>query len=99
MEGASHHYPALKTSVACLKTPSPRLLETKVGYALYHANARLVRIVPDDVHPNMWRMLWPDGRLSDMANLSRIKDAAAVICEREAPGKDRLRFHWKREAA
>jgi hypothetical protein len=32
-------------------------------------------------------MLWPDGRLSDLANLSRIKDAAVTILERGPPGK------------
>jgi hypothetical protein len=66
-------------------------------YALYSRNSKkpLVRVVPDDRWPGMWRMIWPDGQQSDMANLSRIKDAAVDICQRSAPGKDRLRFHWK----
>ncbi len=29
----------------------------------------------------MWRVQWPDGRLSDMTNLTRAKDAAACFME------------------
>ena len=29
----------------------------------------------------MWRVRWPDGRLSDMVNLSRAKDAIAAFIE------------------
>jgi hypothetical protein len=29
----------------------------------------------------MWRVRWPDGRLSDMTNLSRAKDAVACFIE------------------
>jgi hypothetical protein len=41
----------------------------------------------------MWRMVWPDGRLSDMANLTRIKDAAVAICAASPPERDRQRLH------
>lgn len=66
-------------------------------FALHYGQAKapLVRVVPDLVYPQMWRMDWPDGRLSDLGNLSRIKDAAAVICERGPPRRDPQRFHWK----
>jgi hypothetical protein len=69
------------------------------GYALHYGNAQatMVRVVPDDQWPRMWRMIWPDGQLSDMANLSRIRDAAAVICERGPPARNRRSFHWKIE--
>jgi hypothetical protein len=33
------------------------------------------RIVPDEKWPGMFRIRRPDGTLSDMANLARIKDA------------------------
>jgi hypothetical protein len=37
-------------------------------------------IVPDEKYPGMWRFrLLPDGRLSDMVNLSRVKDAARTV--------------------
>jgi len=35
------------------------------------------KIVPDSKYPNMYRIVLPDGRLSDMLNLSRAKDASA----------------------
>jgi hypothetical protein len=30
-------------------------------------------------HPDLWRIAWPDGHLSDIVNLSRAKDAAFSI--------------------
>ena len=39
--------------------------------------------VPDAAHPGMWRVRWPDGRLSDMTNLTRAKDAVACFVESE----------------
>jgi hypothetical protein len=65
--------------------------------ALYYgaASTPLVCIVPDAIYHGMWRMLWPDGRVSDLANLSRIKEAALVLCERGPPRRDAPRLHWK----
>jgi hypothetical protein len=70
----------------------------RLGYALHYGNdpAPLVHVVPDDRLPGMWRMVWPDGRLFDLANLFRIKDAAVAICERGRPARNRRRFRWKR---
>jgi len=31
----------------------------------------------------MWRVRWPDGRLSDITNLTRAKDAVACFMETE----------------
>ena len=59
------------------------------------ARTPLVRVVPDAVYPNMWRMVWPGGRVSDLVNISRIKDAAAAICERGPPARDPRCFHWE----
>ena len=56
----------------------------------------MVRVVPDAKYPNMFRMLWPDGALSDMANLTRIKDAASFICAKGPPERNGRRFAWKR---
>jgi hypothetical protein len=36
----------------------------------------LLQIVPDGRYPNMWRFKLPSGRLSEMANRTRAKDAA-----------------------
>jgi hypothetical protein len=34
-------------------------------------------------HPGMWRVRWPDGRLSDITNLTRAKGADASFMETE----------------
>jgi hypothetical protein len=46
----------------------------------------------------MWRVRWPDGRLSDMTNLTRAKDAITCFIEteerrqrgRQSPSEGRL---------
>jgi hypothetical protein len=91
MEGASTHCPALETPVTALETPPAAPLALHYGSSL----APMVSVVPDDRWPGMWRMLWPSGDLSDMANLARIKDAAMEICDRGPPRRDRRRFNWK----
>jgi hypothetical protein len=40
-------------------------------------------IVPDEKYPQMWRVKYPDGRLSDMVNRTRAKDAAMAMLDRE----------------
>jgi hypothetical protein len=54
------------------------------GLVLYYGRARraLVRIVPDATWAGMFRARLPDGQISDMANLPRIKDAAFAIALR-----------------
>ena len=42
------------------------------------------KIIPDETYQSIWRVRWPDGKLSDMANLTRAKDAAACFMESEA---------------
>jgi hypothetical protein len=44
---------------------------------------RRPKVVPDSAHRGMWRVRWPDGRLSDMTNLTRAKDAVACFMETE----------------
>jgi hypothetical protein len=39
----------------------------------------LARVVPDKQYHGMWRIRTPDGRLSDMVNLSRAQDAATAM--------------------
>lgn len=45
--------------------------------------ARRPEALPDGTHPGMWRVRWPDGRLSDITNLSRAKDAITSFMESE----------------
>jgi hypothetical protein len=40
---------------------------------------KLLRVVPDQKYPGMWRVERPDGSLTDMANCSWAKDAATAI--------------------
>jgi hypothetical protein len=59
---------------------------------------RKPKVVPDAAHSGMWRVRWPDGRLSDMTNLTRAKDAVACFIEtkerrqrgRHSPSEGRL---------
>jgi hypothetical protein len=61
-------------------------------------SSRRPKLVPDATHPGMWRVRWPDGRLSDMTNLTRAKDAVACFIEtaerrrrgRHSPSEGRL---------
>jgi hypothetical protein len=36
----------------------------------------------------MWRIRWPDGALSDMGNITRVKDAAFVMVQKGPPARD-----------
>jgi hypothetical protein len=44
---------------------------------------RRPKLVPDATHRGMWRVRWPDSRVSDMTNLTRAKDAVACFIESE----------------
>ena len=46
------------------------------GDDLYYAHRKILRIVRDQKYSNMWRIEFPDGKLSDMVNRTRAKDAA-----------------------
>src|SRR5262249_19117175 len=59
-----------------------------------HTRTPLALVIPDFDWPDMWRIAWPDGRLSDPVNLPRAKDAAEAISERGPPARSRRLFHW-----
>ena len=42
---------------------------------------KTARLIPDAVYPGMCRVRWPDGRVSDMVNLTRANDAIACYGE------------------
>lgn len=95
-----NHRLVLETRLPPTRGPLAALLDetdTRRHYALHygHARAPMVRVMPDDHWPGMWRMVWPGGEVSDMGNLARVKDAAADICDRGPPRRDRRRFRWK----
>ena len=50
------------------------------------------RVISDETYPRVYRVRWPDGKLSDMANLSRANDAAIRFnesMERELRGRQK----------
>jgi hypothetical protein len=49
------------------------------AWVVRNGGTELVRVVPDEKYPGMWRVRSPDGRLSDMANITWAKDAAATM--------------------
>jgi hypothetical protein len=58
--------------------PSSRLSWRAAGDGFVcHLGGRgpLLRLMPDQTYPDMWRIVFPDGRVSDMTNLTRAKDA------------------------
>jgi hypothetical protein len=65
-------------------------------WSLHYGGARLVRVVSDKRWRGMWRLAWADGRTSDLSNLTRIRDAAEVICQRGPPHRDPQLFRWQR---
>jgi hypothetical protein len=67
------------------------------AFALHYGHARmpLALVVPDTRWASMWRIHWPDSRVSDMVNLARAKDAAAAIAVRGLPARNPQRLHWK----
>ena len=44
-----------------------------------HLGTQLVAAIVEAERPKMYRIKTPDGRLSDMVNLSRAKDAALTL--------------------
>jgi hypothetical protein len=68
------------------------------GTDLLHNGKPVASIVPDAVHAGMWRVRLPDAPLSDMANRTRAKDAAACLVaaglnsRKPVPGPAVVRF-------
>ena len=77
------------------KPPYNLLQAPRWSLHLCYGKTALVQVVPNELYPNMYRLAWPSGEISDLANLSRIKDAAAAICERGPPHRDAKLLLWK----
>ena len=78
-----------------MRAPSTSPVAVRHGLHYGQAQTPLVRVEPDSVCPGMWRVVWPDGRVSDMVNLARAKDAAMTLAERGPPARNPQRFHWR----
>ena len=53
------------------------------GPRLYIGTKTVAVIVPDTIYADMWRVRRADGSLSDMANLTRARDAAIAMVLRD----------------
>jgi hypothetical protein len=62
--------------------PPPRrgIIMPTLSLHLGNKHAPLAHVIPDGQWPNMWRIRWADGEVSDMVNFARAKDAAVTIC-------------------
>jgi hypothetical protein len=58
--------------------PVPKKLETLTGRAAKQLPHGVVR---DERHPTMYRVVRPNGSLSDMVNLTRAKDALRCLID------------------
>ena len=58
---------------------SPERLNWKGNRLMIDRKWSGASIVPDQKWPNMWRIEYPTGKLSDMVNKARAKDAATRI--------------------
>jgi hypothetical protein len=92
---------ARKSGNATAETSKPHTHQAQASlrvdrYTLHHGNTPepLATIIPDVVHPGMYRV-WANGQLSDLANLTRAKDAAFLIAQRGPPHRGRNGLHWQ----
>ena len=58
------------------------------GTRLYFNEKIIARIIADETCPKMWRVVRPDGSLSDMANITRARDAALAQGLRDLNAKE-----------
>jgi hypothetical protein len=55
--------------------------EQKSGRACLQMNFGGYTVVPDSDWPKMYRVCKPDGRLTDMVDLTRARDAARTLAQ------------------
>src|SRR5262249_991041 len=58
------------------------------GSRLYLNGKIVARIIADETYQKMWRVVGPDGSLSDMANVARARDAALTQALRDLNAKE-----------
>jgi len=64
-------------------------------HRLYDGNRSTgIVVAPDHQHPSLYRIHWPDREPSDVANLTRCKDAACAWATRT--GSKGKGLNWKR---
>ena len=89
-QGATNRRSKNNVPAAALDPSSPSVLEHFHRDAVWQGNRLVFRrrvvatVVPDRQWPSMWRARLPSGLVSDLANLSRAKDAARTLAYQEA---------------
>jgi hypothetical protein len=53
-----------------------------------------IRIIPVPEYPGMYRVRWPDGRLSPMGNITRAKEAAIMYAHAAGLANSRSNGKW-----
>jgi hypothetical protein len=71
--------------------PPPPVVQTAAHQAALASNNSFAltstpHLVQDQRFPNMWRIAFPNGRLSIMVNITRAKEALALIKRRSRRG-------------
>jgi hypothetical protein len=78
-----------RTGKCGLSSQKTLLTQTACRWSLHYGNntRAIATVVPDIdwLDSSIYRIHWPDGWVSDLGNLSRIKDAAEVLAERGPP--------------
>lgn len=64
---------------------------------LFYGKRQVCEVVPDEEYSAMWRVAWPGGAISDMANIARAKDAAMIEVRTRGliPHPTKGALHWK----
>jgi non-ribosomal peptide synthetase component E (peptide arylation enzyme) len=74
-----------------------RWVRDGADWILVSGRHRVGRVIPDRHHRGMWRSRMLDGSLSDMANVTRAKEAVWIVAERELEYAEQIKR--KRRAA
>ena len=86
----------LSTVGCCIEIERHEMLRWKrdaTGWRLFGGKRSFGRVVPDQKWPGMWRVVLHNGRLSDMANLSRARNSVMAMADRE------LEYEARKQAA
>jgi len=65
------------------RTAKPSWTRDGADWVLKLGRRKVGRVFKDEKYPSMWRSRRADGRLSDMANLTRAKNAVLAAAERD----------------
>jgi len=69
------------------------------GSKLYFGGITVGSVVADKTYPKMWRAIRPDGSLSDIANLTRARDAVVSQVLRKSNQETALEGVYMRQKA